>query len=204
LGAKLQAATDDFVAVQNDLRSHLMKAGKPAFVDEAFLSLADARRLVLELGGMPSYPVLADGASPVCEFEADADALVAKVKECGIHAVEWIPIRNKAAVVREYVTRMRAAGLAVTAGTEHNTLDLVALEPFCKDGPLPAEVRAMFWEGACVVAAHQFLTLHGECGYVDGDGRPNPAYASSDVRIKSLARIGAAVIRRYDETCRRN
>ena len=59
----------DHVGVQNELRSHLMKAGKPAFVEESFLSFAEARRLVLELGGIPSYPVLADGASPICEFE---------------------------------------------------------------------------------------------------------------------------------------
>ena len=67
---------------------------------------------------------------------------------------------------------MRAAGLAVTAGTEHNTLDLIPFDPFCKDGDVPASVREIFWEGACVVAAHQFLSLHGECGYVDADGRP--------------------------------
>ena len=67
---------DDHVGVQNELRSHLMKAGKPAFVEEAFLSFAEARRLVLELGGIPSYPVLADGASPICEFEADPEKLI--------------------------------------------------------------------------------------------------------------------------------
>ena len=40
-------------------------------------------------------------------------------------------------MTREYVTRMRNAGLAVTAGTEHNTLDLIQMEPFCKDGDVP-------------------------------------------------------------------
>ena len=77
----------------------------------------------------------------------------------------------------------------------------IPLAPACKDGPLPAAVREIFWEGACVVAAHQFLTLHGECGYVDADGRPNPDYDSADARIKALARIGAAVIERFYETC---
>ncbi len=66
---------------------------------------------------------------------------------------------------------MREAGLAITAGTEHNTLDLIPFDPFCKDGDVPDDLRAVFWEGACVVAGHQFLTLHGECGFVDGEGQ---------------------------------
>ena len=80
---------------------------------------------------------------------------------------------------------MRAAGLAVTAGTEHNTLDLIPFDPSCNDGDVPPSIREVFWEGACVVAAHQFLSLHGECGYVDADGRPNAGYASADERIRS-------------------
>lgn len=191
---------EDFVGIQNDLRSCLMKTGKPAFVEEKFLSFEEAAQLVLELGGIPSYPVLADGVAPMCEFEADADRLIRELQARNVHAVEWIPIRNKQNVVVEYVTKMRAAGLAVTAGTEHNTLDLVAFEPFCKDGPVPENVRSIFWEGACVAAAHQFLCLHGECGYVDQSGLPNSAYDSADERIQSLAKIGAAVIQRYFET----
>lgn len=202
LGAKPQAADpDDHVAIQNDIRSRLMKAGKPAFVEEAYLDFADAHRLVLELGGIPSYPVLADGASPVCEFEADVDHLIAELQGRNTHAVEWIPIRNSVAVVTECVPKMRDAGLVVTAGTEHNTLDLVPFEPFCRDGSVPERVRAIFWEGACVVAAHQFLTLHGECGLVDIAGKPNDAYGTANERIAALARIGAAVVERYHETC---
>jgi hypothetical protein len=115
--------------------------------------------------------------------------------------VEWIPVRNKIGVLREYVTKMRAAGLAITAGTEHNTLDLIRLDPFCQDGDAPDDLRAVFWEGACMAAGHQFLTLHGECGFVDGQGSPNPDYASAEDRIRSLAKIGAAAIRRYYEQC---
>jgi hypothetical protein len=202
LEAKTHATSpDDHLTIQNDLRSHLMKAGKPAFVEEAYLSFADAQRLVVELGGMPSYPVLADGASPVCEFEADVDDLIAQLRARNIHAVEWIPTRNSVEVVCQCVTKMREAGLVVTAGTEHNTLDLVPLDPFCKDGPVPDSVREIFWEGACVVAAHQFLALHGECGFVDAAGNPHAAYHSADERIKAFARIGAATVRRYHATC---
>jgi hypothetical protein len=194
----------DHVGVQNELRSHLMKAGKPAFVEELFLSFRQARHLVLELGGIPSYPVLADGATPMCEFEADPDTLVSELKKRGVYAAEWITVRNKLSVVEQYVTRMRAAGLIITAGTEHNTLDLIPFDPTCKDGPLPQAIRDVFWEGACVVAAHQFLTAHGECGYVDARGNLNPVCPTSEERIQSLASIGAAVVQRYFETYSKN
>ena len=194
----------DHVGLQNELRSHLMKAGKPAFVEESFLSFAEARRLVLELGGIPSYPVLADGASPVCEFEADVERLIEELIIRGIYAVEWIPVRNQQAIVVEQVTKMRAAGLVVTAGTEHNTLDLLPFRPKCKDGDVPPNIRDIFWEGACVVAAHQFLSPIGECGYVDADGSPNPTYPLAENRIQSMAKIGAAVIQRYFDVCKAN
>ena len=202
LGAETKAkGPEDSVAIQNDIRSHLMKAGKPAFVEETFIGFDDAHRLILELGGVPCYPAVADGASPVCRFEQSPDKLIAAIKQRNIHAVEWIPVRNTIDVLREYVMEMRRAGFAITAGTEHNTLDLIPFEPFCRDGAVPEEIRAVFWEGACVVAGHQFLSLHGECGLVDGQGNPNPDYASADERIKALARIGAAVIQRYFEAC---
>lgn len=204
LGAKTKASgPEDAVSMQNEIRSHLMKAGKPAFVEETFVSFDDARRLILELGGIPCYPTLADGASPICPFEQAPDKLIAEIMARNIHAVEWIPVRNTGGVLREYVKKMRAAGLAVTAGTEHNTLDLIQLDPFCRDGDVPDDVRAVFWEGACVVAGHQFVTLHGECGFVDGQGSPNADFASADERIKAFAGIGAAVMQRFYEMCGR-
>jgi len=203
LGAKTKAShPEDSVAMQNDIRSHLMKAGRPAFVEETFVSFDNAYRLILELGGIPCYPTLADGASPICQFEQSPERLIAAIKERNIHVAEWIPVRNTVGVLREYVMKMREAGLAITAGTEHNTLDLVPLDPFCRDGHIPDDLRAVFWEGACVAAGHQFLTLHGECGFVDGEGSPNPDYASAEERIQAFAAIGAAVMQRYFEACR--
>ena len=51
-----------------------------------------------------------------------------------------------------------------------------------------------------MVAAHQFLVLHGRCGLVDAEGIPNPAYGGDEERIEALAALGAAVIEKYFKT----
>jgi len=199
LGAPSKAKSDDdTVTMQNEIRSHLMKSGKPAFVPETFLSFPEAYRLILELGGIPCYPTLADGTSPLCAYEEPVEKLIDNIRGLNCHAAEFIPIRNSPEVLARYVRAMRAAGLAILGGTEHNTLDLLPIEPTCVRGaPVPEDVKEIFWEGACVAAAHQFLTLHGECGFVDAAGRPHPAYGSAEERIRAFARLGAAVIEKY-------
>lgn len=202
LGAASKASSeDDTVTMQTEIRSHLMKSGKPAFVAETFGDFDEAHRLILELGGIPCYPTLADGTSPICAYETPIDQLIDNIRGLTVHMAEFIPIRNTPEVLTEYVKAMRAAGLAVVGGTEHNTLDLLPIEPTCiGGGAVPDEVKEIFWEGACVAAAHQFLTLHGECGFVDAAGEPNGAYETAEARIEVFAKLGAAVIQRYYES----
>lgn len=197
-GKASAAGGDDAVKLQGEIRSNLMKAGKPAFVDETFLEFPRVRQLILELGGIPCYPTLADGADPICQFETPVDALVDHIRELGLAMAELIPLRNEPPVLREYATALRGAGLPVVAGTEHNTLDLSPLQPQCQGGvEIDDDLKDLFWEGACVVAAHQFLVLHGECGFVDAAGEPNGEYADPDARIEAFASLGAAVIETY-------
>lgn len=201
LGVEYGGDPDAAVKIQGEIRTHLMKAGKPAFVKEQFVTYPEARELILALGGIPCYPTLADGAKSICEYETPVEALIDNLLGMDVHMAELIPIRNTPAVLAQYVTKMRAAGIAVTGGTEHNTLDRIGMEPTCLGGaPVPEDVKDVFWEGACVIAAHQFLTLHNECGYVDVVGNPNPLYASADDRIRQTAKLGAAVIETYFET----
>src|SRR5690606_19314489 len=115
--------------VQNTLRSHLLKAGRPAYVEEDYVSVADARRLVLELGGIPCYPVLADGVEPVTEFEADAATLIENLQRLGLWCVEFIPLRNSAPTLLRTMRALHEAGFVVTAGTEHNTIERPAMAP---------------------------------------------------------------------------
>jgi hypothetical protein len=200
LGVNSNAGPGDSVRVQSEIRTHLMKVGKPAFVAERFLDFGEAISLVLELGGIPSYPTLADGASPICAYEYPVDKLIKALGEKEIHCAEFIPIRNETPALEHYVRAMRGAGIVVTAGTEHNTLDLIPMEPTCLRGmKVPVSIRDVFAEGACVVAAHQYLTLHGECGFVDETGKLNPGYPDAESRISHFRRLGAALIAGYHE-----
>lgn len=186
---------DDAAGVQAEIRSHLMKAGRPAYEPETFVGFDHVYRLVLALGGIPCYPTLADGAQPICGFEDPVEELIAACRARGIYTAELIPIRNRPEVLSRYVHAMRDAGMAVTAGTEHNTPDLIPLTPTCLGGvPIPDDLQAIFWEGACVVAAHQHLVTQGKPGFVDDQGAPNPAYATDDERIRAFANLGAEVI----------
>ncbi len=187
------------VNVQNEIRSNLMKVGKPAFVEESFVDFDEAFCLISELGGIPCYPTLADGASPICGYEDPPEKLIEALKTRRIFCAELIPLRNDPKVLESYVTAFRRAGFVVTAGTEHNTLDLLPMEPACRAGsPVPAAVKDIFLEGAYVVVAHQFLTLHGCPGYVDSEGNLNAAFPGTEERIDYFRRIGAAVVARYE------
>lgn len=200
LGTPSKAEATDAVAVQNEIRTHLMKAGKRAFVEEEFVTFEEAVRLILELGGIPCYPVLLDGARPVCEFEDSPERLIDQLRARGVCCAEFIPGRNDPAVLECYVKALRAAGLVVLAGTEHNTLDRPAMLPKAEGGrEIPEDVKEIFREGACVAAAHQYLNLLGRRGYVDETGALSAEYGGVEKRIGTMADIGRAVIERFAE-----
>jgi hypothetical protein len=188
-------SVDDPTAVQGEIRARLMKAGGPAFVDESPLTFDEAYRLILERGGIPCYPTLADGSSPICPFEAGPEELAARVSALGIHAAELIPVRNAPETVLAYARAFRSAGIIVTAGTEHNTPERIPLTPLAKGGSrIPAEALEIFWEGACVVAGHQAERAAGRAGFVDAAGHPGDG--PRDARIRRFAEVGAQIIER--------
>lgn len=194
-GTPARAGPEDAVGVQNEIRSHLMKVGKPGFVEESFVNLDQAYRLILELGGMACYPTLADGTSPICGYEDPPEKLIETLRRNRIHCAEFIPLRNDPGVLKRYVKAMRSAGFVVTAGTEHNTLDPFPMEPTCRHGsPVPEELREIFLEGACVVAAHQSLGLQGQAGYVDSHGNLNQDFDDAERRIEYFYSKGAALV----------
>lgn len=197
-GCAPKAATDDAVGTQNDFRSFLMKAGKSCFVPESFGQLAEVQAMIGLLGGIPCHPVLADGSAAICEYETPVDGLITRLKENGYAMAEFIPTRNKPEVLTAYATAIRKAGIVVTAGTEHNTQDLIPLLATCAGGAaVPAELADLFWEGVCVTAAHLYLNANGQTGFVDTNGKPNPAWSDAEKCIADFAKLGQVVLEAY-------
>lgn len=197
-GKACKVDEEDGVGIQSAIRSNLMKAGKPAFIEDRFVDYDQARQLILALGGIPCYPTLADGADPICGYEQPVEELIEHLRSLKLHCAEFIPVRNSVAVLEQYVTAMRQAGIILTAGTEHNTLDLIPIEPTCTGGQaIPDAMKDIFWEGTCVVAAHQFLGAHGREGYVDDEGNLCGGYDDHEQRIAAFASLGQMVIDTY-------
>ena len=183
------------IALQDAIRSRLMKASRPAFVPEAAVSFEDAYRLVLELGGIPCYPTLADGANPICPFEDPPEALAEALLGRGVYCAELIPTRNAPDVVDRYVAAFRGAGILTLAGTEHNTQRMIPLTPTCRGGVAFSHLaRTAFWEATCVLAAHQHLRLAGKPGYVDAGGRLASGFPDGEARIRWFHELGEQVI----------
>lgn len=156
---------------QKLLRDNLLKAGGVAYVEEredAFLSIEEAKKLFLALEGMPVYPVLADGGRELTYWEEDPSRLARNLKRLGFFVAEFIPHRNKLSVLTEYVHCLHKEGLVITAGSEHNTPENLPLRPVTKDSAhLSKELLKIFWEGCCIVVAHQYLKSIKEEGFVD-------------------------------------
>lgn len=199
-GAESKVDSADKVALQEELRSNLLKAGKPAFVEEspeAYISLEEARSLILNMGGIPCYPVLADGTKgELTEVERNPESLCHELLHRGIYCVEFIPTRNDINLLRKYISVFKGKEIILTAGTEHNTPRMEPMVPRCRGGvELDEMLKEAFWEGACVVAAHQYLTGIGQPGYID-------ALGERTCRAQ-LSSIGEAVIAYYLANFRR-
>ena len=186
----------DDVGLQNQVRGKLLKAGKPAFIEEdqsAFFTLDDVRDIVVDAAGIPCYPVLADDKLGLSEYESDLALLCEELRKRQFHAVEFIPTRNTFAHLKRYARGLRDAGFCVTFGTEHNTPGKASLVPAARDGvPLDEDLRSLAYEGACVLAQHAARLAEGKPGYVDRRGRR--LVAPQD--IAAFARLGDEFVRR--------
>jgi hypothetical protein len=176
--------------VQDLVRKHLMKVGRPAHVDERYVTLDKAFRLIAAMDGIAVYPILADGASPVCEFESTPEALADRLDAWGVvRGVELIPTRNAPEVLSRYVEALDARGYFATAGTEHNSPGREPIAIRCKGGaPLPETSRRLFSRGACILAAHQRLRAQGEPGL-------ETSHRADRATLDRLADLGAKTIR---------
>lgn len=179
----------DTAGLEDELRARLLKAGAPAFVPEdekAFLSLEEIVGLIRDAGGIPTYPLLVDGAGGnITEFESDPEQLRQVLEKWGIRSVEFIPLRNRYEKLKEYAAYFYAKGFTVSFGTEHNTAAMIPLTVSCKGNvPLDDELMRISYCGAACIAAHQYLVARGDR---QADSLPR----------EEMEKIGHAVISHY-------
>jgi hypothetical protein len=182
--------------LENEIRSNLLKSGGPAFVPEnesSFLPLKKIISLISDAGGIPCYPVLLDDPSGKCtEFEEDAGKLIKKLMSLKVECIELIPGRNDINTLRKFVDYFYNEGFVILFGTEHNTPELSPLTVSSRGQmPLDESLKRISWEGACVVAAHQYLRAHGRQGYMLEDGKPSRSQRDE------LFKIGQMIIEYY-------
>jgi len=188
-GKSSERKRDDAAGLEDELRARLLKSGAPAFVpedDKAFLNMEEIVGIIEDAGGIPTYPMLLDGAGgAITEFERDRAHLLESLKDRGFYSIELIPLRNRIEVVKEYAEYFYENGFVVSFGTEHNSPASLPLTVSCKyNEPLDDKLMQISFNGAAYLAAHQYLTV-----------KEGPGYKLEE-RDK-MERLGQAVLNHY-------
>jgi hypothetical protein len=195
-GKKSKAGVSDPAALENEIRSNLLKAGGAAFVEEderSFFDLKKIIEIIVDAGGIPCYPVLLDDPSGKCtEFEEDPEKLFTSLSKLGIGCIELIPVRNDFSVLKGFVEYFDNKGFIISFGTEHNTPEMIPLTVTARGKrPLDEPLKKIAWKGASVIAAHQYLHAQGKPGYIDSNGRAKTG------EKKNFELLGQMVIEYY-------
>ena len=159
-GNALKSDINNVAAVENEIRSKLLKSGGAAFVPEdpkAFLPMQTVQHIIEAAGGIPTYPFLADDAKGnFTDFEGDLQKAADTLKKRGFKSVEFITTRNTTAVLEQYSGYLQDEGFTVTFGSEHNTPALEPIKLRTRDAAeLSDKLKETNYRGACMVAAHQ-------------------------------------------------
>ena len=195
-GKAMKSDLNNIAGLENEIRGNVLKMGGVAFVLEnpkAFLSLEQVNEVIISAGGIPCYPVLLDDPKGIfTDFEADQEELYRKLIEKKIFSIELIPGRNDFSILKKFVQFFRSKNFLISFGTEHNTPQLDPVKVSCRGGvELDEELKRIGYEGACIIAAHQYLVAKGDEGYLDMNG-----IAKSD-KYDSFAELGNAVINHF-------
>jgi hypothetical protein len=187
-GKPLASRLDATASIENELRNNLLKAGGPAFIPEpaaAFLESEMVCRMIRNQGGIPTYPFLADDANGnFTPFEGSKEEAAKTLKERNIWSVEFITTRNSLEVLEDYVQYFHNEGFIVTLGSEHNTPAMEPIELFArKKTELSPVLKEINYRGACLIAAHQYLSATEGSGYLGLNGKPSVANRDHFVKI---------------------
>ncbi len=157
----LKSAPENDAAVENEIRSKLLKSGGAAFVPEdpkAFLpmeTVCRSSRPPAESRPIRSLRTTPRAISPTSR--ATSQKAADTLKKRGFKSVEFITTRNTTAVLEEVTDYLQDEGFIVTFGSEHNTPALEPIRLRTRDNAegLSEKLRVTNYRGACAVAAHQ-------------------------------------------------
>ncbi len=194
-GKEQKADINDNTKLEEEIRGNLLKAGGLAYIPEdkdAFLPVSQIIEIIINAGGIPCYPVLLDDKNGnYTEFEEDPRKLADRLTGLGVGCVELIPGRNRFENLVRFVKFMESRGFVVIFGTEHNTPELIPLTVKASDKTLDYLLEKVAYEGACIVAAHQYLKSMGKEGFTDKKGLVKTGSKQEFILL------GKAVIERY-------
>ena len=184
----LKSDPTNIAGVENEIRANLLKAGGVAFVPEdpkAFLPTKTVCDIIIAAGGIPTYPFLADNdKGEYTDFEKDLKSVAEQLTQRGFHSVEFITTRNDVNLLEKYADYLYNQGFIVTFGSEHNSPVMEPVELFARNNtPLTELLMKINYEGACVLAAHQFLVSQGKEGYVDKNGYADRSKRNDYVKL---------------------
>ena len=159
-GQPAKSDVNDIAAIENEIRSRLLKAGGAAFVPEdpkAFLPMETVQHIIEAAGGIPTYPFLADDAKGnFTDFEGNLQKAADTLKKRGFRSVEFITTRNTTAVLEQYAGYLEDEGFIVTFGSEHNTPAMEPIKLRTRDAAeLSDKLKAINYRGACAIIEHQ-------------------------------------------------
>ena len=100
--------------------------------------------------------------------------------------------RNDLSILKNFVKFFEEKDFIILFGTEHNTPEMIPLTVSARGAtPLDESLKKTGWEGACIIAAHQYLRAHDRQGFVLSDGR------NCHDQKHDLAKLGRLVIEYY-------
>jgi hypothetical protein len=191
-GKPSEKERNDPAGIEEELRARLLKSGAPAFVPEdekAFMKIEEIVEIIKDAGGIPTYPMLLDGAGGgITEFEEDRESLLEVLNARGFFSVELIPQRNRMDVLKGYAEFFYEHGFVVSFGTEHNTTAMRPLTVSARgNDPLDRSLMEISLNGAAYQAAHQYLCE-----------KEGPGYARNS--REDMENLGRAVLDYYFQT----
>lgn len=194
--ATCNADMNDNAEVENEIRSRFLKSGGRAFVAEehgAFLPVTEVLQIIRNAGGIPCYSLLLDDEKGRCtEYEANKQILLNELMSHNIRCIEFLPFRNDPVIVKDYARYFTDNDFLVLFGTAHSTPEKKPLRVCTRDGAfLDEELSNIAFDGACVIAAHQYLRARGESGYIGTDENHHTD------RIEEFIALGKAVVHRF-------